>query len=61
MNSNEILDTGYVIMLDEDNYCTANVGIFRTKRNAEKQCERVNRVRYPNAKVVKVNLVIADE
>lgn len=62
MNNNEVLDYGYVILLDDyGDYCASNVGLFRTKRNAEKQLEMVSRVRYPNAKVVKVNVVIADE
>lgn len=60
MNNNKILETGYVVMVDEDDYCTSNVGIFKTKRNAERCCEKI-KYRYPNAKVVKVNLVIADE
>lgn len=55
-----ILDTGYVIYNPKRNvYYTANVGIFKTRKNAQKRMDWS--VYYKNCKVVKVNLVIAED
>ncbi len=57
-----ILDTGYVIYVPErKDFCTANVGIFKTKRRAEDQCNRHNKIYGTKWKVLKVNLVVTQE
>lgn len=57
-----ILDTGYVVINKDNNYFTANAGLYRTKKGAQKECDRANSY-YPNRcyKVVKVNLVVVEE
>ena len=57
----EIIDTGYVVYdPDRDTYYTANVGIYVTERNAQKECDLLNRVHKYNCKVLKVNLVVTE-
>lgn len=57
-----VFDTGYVVYdPDTDRYITANVGIFRTKRNAEERCNRINKIYKKSMKVVKVNIVAVEE
>ena len=60
-----ILEFGYVVMCSNGEYVQSNVGLFITKRNAERQCEICNRVNYYKNKgtweVVKVYVVTCDE
>lgn len=61
-NNGTILDSGYVIYDPErDDYYTSNTGIFKTKRNAQKQCDLMRRYYAKKAEVIKVNLVITEE
>lgn len=58
----DILDRGYVFMdKDTEMYYTANIGIFRTKGNAQRECDRHNRIYGENCKVYRVNLVVVEE
>lgn len=57
-----ILDSGYVVYIPEKNaYFTSNVGVFKTKRNAQKACDRYKRWYTGICEVVKVNIVISDD
>ena len=57
-----ILETGYVIYNQNTNtYCTANAGLYKTKKGAQKECDRMNNMGYKNRKVIKVNLVVCEE
>lgn len=57
-----ILDTAYVIYAPErKDYLTANVGLFRTKANPQRQCDRHNKIYGTKWVVVKVNLVVTQE
>ncbi len=60
MEVGKVLSSGYVLY-DEKNghYVTSNVGIFKTKRNAEKQREVYSKYYRSDMKVVKVNVVVA--
>lgn len=63
MNKPEnILDTGYVVMNKDNGYFTANAGLYRTEKGAQKECERMDKF-YPSRKyrVVKVNLVVVED
>lgn len=62
MCNGDILDTAYVVYLPEaDDYFTANRGLYRTERNAQKECDWQKRVYNRNCKVLKVNLVVTEE
>ena len=61
MEVGKILDTAYVVVNEDGNYYTANRGLFVTKRNAEKCRDLLNKWRSGTHKVVKINLVIAEE
>ena len=62
LRNGTILDTAYVIYAPERNeYYMANAGLFRTKENPQKQCDRHNKIYGTNWEVVKVNLVVAKE
>ena len=63
LSNGTVLDTAYVIYDPKcDDYITANVGLFKTQRNAQKLCDRYNRnVVGRNWIVVKVNLVVTNE
>lgn len=62
LNNGTVLDTGYVIYAPERNeYYIANVGLFRTQVNPQKQCDHHNKVYGTNWGVVKVNLVVTQE
>ena len=62
LSNGTVLDTAYVIYDPKDgDYITANVGLFKTQRNAQKMCDRYNKVPGRNWIVVKVNLVVAQE
>lgn len=57
-----ILDTGYVVVDKDHHYFMANKGLYRTKRGAQKECERVSQwCKHKNYRVVKVNLVVTEE
>ena len=62
MKVGDIINIGYVIDTKDGEYITANVGIFKTKRNAQTRCDRFNKI-IPsrNWEVKKVNLVVVDE
>ena len=54
------IDSGYVIYDPKrDCYYTANAGLFKTRQNPQKKVDQY--AYYKNCKVVKVNLVIAEE
>ena len=57
-----ILETGYVVVNKNNGYFTAHAGLYRTEKGAQKECDYENN-RNPNGqwRVVKVNLVIAEE
>lgn len=55
------IDEGYVVMKNHKDYYTANRGIFKTKRNAQKHCDLFNRIYHENNKVVKVKLMVVEE
>lgn len=61
MKAGDIIDISYVIDTKDGDYITANVGVFRTKYNAEKRCNLYNRCRNANWEVKKVKLVVVDE
>ena len=41
MKVGDIINIGYVIDTKDGEYITANVGIFKTKRNAQTRCDRL--------------------
>lgn len=60
MPNNRVLDSGYVVYFpDTDEYFGSDVGIFKTKRGAERRAEWWKRRH--NCKVRKVEIVLADE
>ena len=62
MKAGDVIDIGYVIDTKDGDYLQCNVGIFKTKRNAEKRCDILNRVRpNRNFEVKKIELVVVDE
>lgn len=62
LSNGTILDRAYVIYAPErKEYLTANVGLFRTKENPQRQCDRHNKIFGTNWTVVKVNLVVTQE
>lgn len=61
MEVGRILETGYVIYAPERNdHYTANAGLFKTKVNAQKQCDRHNKIYKTQWKVLKVELVVVE-
>ena len=62
LSNGTVLDTAYVIYAPErDEYLTANVGLFVTRRMPQKQCDRHNKIYGTKWEVVKVNLVVTQE
>ena len=62
MNYGRVLDTGYVVDIPEkESFYESNAGIFRTKRRAEEQCERLKATHGYKGKVRKVALVLVEE
>ena len=58
----KILDTGYVVVSKDNRYFMANVGLYRTEKGAQKECDRVSKYYSSREyRVVKVNLVVSEE
>lgn len=56
-----ILDTGYVVVAEDNKYFMANAGLYRTAKGAQKECERVsNYAKHRCYRVAKVNIVIVE-
>ena len=60
MSNNRVLDTAYVVYFPDTNEnFGSNVGLFKTKKGAEKRAERWKRNH--NCEVRKVELVLVEE
>ena len=62
MKYGRVIDVGYVVDIHErESFYQSNVGIFRTKRRAEEQCERLKAMKGFNCEVRKVSIVIMED